>query len=162
MKVEKNSVVTFDYVLKNPEGEVLDTTEGEEPFDYLHGSEGVLPAVEEALEGAIVGQRLQFVVPCEDAYGERDDELITLVPREEFDDVDDLEVGLQMPAVIDDEECLITVLSISDDEVEIEANHPLAGETLHFDITIRTIRAATPEEIEHGHAHGADGHHHHN
>lgn len=159
MKIAKNTVVTFDYTLTNDAGEVLDTSEGNAPLDYLHGADNIVPGLEKELEGKGVGDQLQVSVSPEEGYGARDEELIQAVPREMFQGVDELEVGMQFQAESSHGVHVVRIASIEGDEITVDANHPLAGETLHFDVTVRGVREATDEEIEHGHVH-AEGHCH--
>jgi FKBP-type peptidyl-prolyl cis-trans isomerase SlyD len=159
MKIAKNTVVTFDYKLTNDAGEVLDTSEGAAPLDYLHGAENIVPGLEKALEGKSVGDQLNVSVSPEEGYGPRDEELIQAVPREMFQGVDELEVGMQFQAESEHGVHVVRIASVNGDEVTVDANHPLAGETLHFDVTVRGVREASGEELEHGHVH-AEGHCH--
>lgn len=160
MQITADKVVAFDYTLTDAEGEVIDSSEGQEPLLYLHGQGGIIEGLERALEGRIAGDQLQVTVEPEDAYGFRDDELLQHVPREQFEDVDDLEIGMQFQADTDDGLMVFTVVEVADDVIQVDGNHPLAGETLNFDVTIRDVRDATDEELQHGHAHGAGGHDH--
>ena len=160
MKVTKHRVVTIDYTLKDSEGEVLDTSEGEEPLQYIHGTDTLVPGLERRLEGTSPGDEIAVTVEPADGYGLRDDELVVSMPRERFSEIDDLSVGMQLEARNDEGPQLITVTEIGDEAVTVDANHPLAGAVLHFDVSVREVRQATSEEIEHGHVHSGHGHHH--
>jgi len=159
MQVAKNKVVSIDYTLKDDAGEVIDSSEGFEPLFYLHGFDNIVPGLEKALEGKAAGDQVQVSVSPAEGYGERDDSLQQVVPRQAFQGVDDLEVGMQFRAESDEGQQIVTVAAIEGDEVTVDGNHPLAGETLNFDVTIVEVRDATAEEIEHGHVHGPGGHH---
>ena len=158
MKIEKNSVASFDYTLKDDEGSVLDTSDGREPLAYLHGAGNIIPGLENELQGREVGDSFSTSIEPKDAYGEYSDELIFVVTKDKFSDPDQVEEGLRFQAEVGGEARLCTVSKIDGEEVEVNANHPLAGMALHFDVTVRDIREATTDEIEHGHVH--EGHHH--
>ena len=161
MLITKDMVVSIDYTLKNPEGDVLDTSEGKQPLSYLHGSGGIIPGLETALEGKESGSSLQVTIPPADAYGEKDDALIQQLPPDMFQGVDEVKPGMQFQARGENGQArIVTVTAVADDGVTIDANHPLAGVTLNFDVTVREVREATTEEIQHGHVHGPGGHHH--
>jgi FKBP-type peptidyl-prolyl cis-trans isomerase SlyD len=160
MQVAKNKVVAIDYTLKNDAGEVIDSSEGQEPLHYLHGNQNIVPGLEQALEGKASGDRVQVSITPSEGYGERNDALQQVVPREAFQGIDDLEVGMQFRAESDNGQHIVTITSIDGDEVTVDGNHPLAGETLNFDVTVVEIRDATSEELEHGHVHGPGGHQH--
>ena len=158
MQVSKHKVVSIDYTLKADDGRVIDSSQGGTPLSYLHGEGNIIPGLERALEGKAQGEQLQVSVAPADGYGERVDELRQIVSRAEFGDVD-LEVGMQFRASADgDSEMIVEVVEIDGDSVTIDGNHALAGETLHFDVTVQEIRDATSEEIAHGHVHQAGGH----
>jgi FKBP-type peptidyl-prolyl cis-trans isomerase SlyD len=163
MQIAKDKVVMMDYTLKDGDGQVIDTSEGSDPLAYLHGAENIIPGLERELEGKSVGDNIQTVVQPADGYGERNNELQQAVARENFEEVPDLEVGMQFRVPADDEEenfVVVTVVGFDEETVTVDGNHPLAGVTLHFDVTIREIREATAEELAHGHVHGPGGHEH--
>ena len=152
--VDNNLVVSMHYKLTDNDGNVLDTSEGVEPMNYLHGVGNIIPGLENALTGRSVGDTFKVTVEPADAYGEIVPELIEVVEREVFEDADSIEIGMQFQAVKEDgTEQLVAVKAVTDDDVTIDANHPLAGMTLNFEIEVTGIREATAEEIEHGHAH---------
>lgn len=153
MQVSKNMVVAIDYTLTDVAGEILDTSDGNDPLSYLHGVGNLLPGLEVALEGKSAGQQLQVTIPPSQGYGERNEQLRQTVSRENFADVDDIAIGMQFQVDDDDGDTVVTVVEIDDDNVTLDANHELAGMTLHFDVTVREVREATAEELEHGHAH---------
>lgn len=160
-KVEDGKVIAIHYELKNAGGEVLDSSEGGEPLEYLHGAENIVPGLEKQLGGKAVGDKLQVVVAPEDGYGERDDRGVFEVPKSEFPDDAEIEVGMQI-AIQDDSGHVFPVMitAVGDDKVTLDVNHPLAGEELHFDVSVESVRDATDEEKQHGHVHGP-GHDHH-
>lgn len=154
MKIEQHQVVSIDYELKNDNGDVLDSSAGQEPLTYLHGTGGLIPGLEKALEGKSADDELEVTIPPAEAYGEFDDSLVQKVTKAAFDGVDNIEPGMQFQAQGNAGEVQsITVIEVEGDDVTIDANHPLAGETLHFSVQIREVRAATDEEKDHGHAH---------
>ncbi len=154
MKIENNSVVSLQYKLTNNAGEVLDSSEGDEPLVYLHGSDSIIPGLENALTGKSAGEQVQVTVPPEEGYGEFDDALIQVIPRDAFEGIDDIQPGMQFQAESPEGQLqIVCVKEIAESEVTIDANHPLAGQVLNFDITVEVVRAATAEELEHGHVH---------
>lgn len=162
MQIAKNKVVSIDYTLTNPQGEVLDTSQGGEPLSYLHGMGQIIPGLETALEGKAQGDAVQTVIPPEQAYGTRDDRLVQDVPRQAFAGVQTVVPGMQFQAQTPGGARVVTVVGVGNDTVKVDANHPLAGVTLHFDVNVVNVREASPEELSHGHAHGPGGTHHQN
>jgi FKBP-type peptidyl-prolyl cis-trans isomerase SlyD len=159
MQVAKNRVVSIDYTLTGEDGVVLDTSKGDEPLAYVHGTGTIVTGLEEALEGKSPKDHVSVTVAPDQGYGVRDDSVVFTVPRSQFRGVDELEVGMQFEVQGDGEGHVVTVVSMDENEVTVDGNHPLAGLTLHFDVDVVDVRDATPDEIEHGHAH--DGHSHH-
>jgi FKBP-type peptidyl-prolyl cis-trans isomerase SlyD len=161
MPIERGSVVKLDFELKASDGELLED-EGAQ-LEYLHGGfGGIFPKVEEALEGKDVGHEMALTLEPEDAFGEYDAELLRVEPRERFPEA--IEVGMRfegVPGDKEDEAIVYTVTDITPESVVVDGNHPLAGERLWFKATVNSVRAATPEEITHGHVHGAHGVHTH-
>ena len=160
MQIARNSVVTMSYRLTDDTGALLDASEEGEPLAYIHGTESLIPGLEQALEGHRSGDALTVHLSPEQAYGERDEDLIHDVPRDQLPAEAEIEVGLQLHAESDDGVHILTVIGVNGDLVRLDANHPLAGKALHFDVQVVSVRAATAEELAHGHAHGAGGHHH--
>ncbi len=159
MQVAANTVVAFDYVLTAPDGKVIDSNEGAGPLAYIHGQGQIIPGLEAALEGRTTGDAFQVTVPPEKAYGVRDSALVQVVSRDMFESVNELEVGMRFRASLEDGEHVFTIVGLDDKQVTIDGNHPLAGTTLKFDVKVVEVRAATSEELDHGHVHGAGGHH---
>ncbi len=160
MQIAKDAVVTIDYTLTDEEGTVLDSSEGHEPLAYIHGVGNIIPGLERALEGRSAGDSLKVSVQPEDGYGERNDALTQVVPRERFELDDEIAVGMQFHTPTSGGMQVVTVVAVEGDEVTVDANHPLAGVTLNFDVTVAEVRPATPEELSHGHVHGPGGHDH--
>src|SRR5579863_6374752 len=153
MRIGKHSVVSIDYTLTDKNGEVVDSSKGQEPLAYIHGTGSIVVGLEEALEGKEKGATLKVSVPPVKGYGERDEKLAQKVPRSMFD-VKDLEPGMRFHAQADHGSHVVTVTAVDADNVTVDANHPLAGETLNFEVTVVDVRAATEEELSHGHVHG--------
>ena len=153
MIVEKDRVVSIDYTLRDNNGNLIDSSEGSDPLEYLHGNGNIIPGLEKALAGKKAGDKLTCSIAAADAYGERDDSLIFKVNKSEFEGAD-IAVGMQFEAHGEEGAQIVTVVGIEGEEVTIDANHPLAGETLNFDVKIVDVREATSEELEHGHVHG--------
>lgn len=160
MQIADNAVVTMHYTLKNAAGEVLDSSQGQEPLAYLHGANNIVPGLENALVGKATGDKLEVTVKPEEGYGDVREELVQKVPHENFQGINELQVGMQFMAQAPWGEQPVTVIEIEDDGVTLDGNHPLAGQELFFDIEVTEVRAATEDELSHGHAHGEGGHHH--
>lgn len=161
MRIEKGRVVDIDYSLHLGDGKVVDQSDPGEPLTYLHGEGEIVPGLESALEGLDVGDRKQVVVPPASGYGDRDARGLQQVPRQAFPADFKPEVGMELSAQgPDGDEVAFVIQRVEPELITIDLNHPLAGKTLHFDITVREVREATPDELEHGHAHGPEGHGH--
>jgi FKBP-type peptidyl-prolyl cis-trans isomerase SlyD len=159
--IADGSVVTIHYTLKNAQGEEMDSSVGGEPMDYLHGAENIVPGLERELSGRKVGDKVAAVVMPADGYGERTGPEPQPVPRSSFPDDADLHEGMQVMARgPEDETFALWVVGVDEESVVLDHNHPMAGLTLHFEVEITGIRAATEEELAHGHPHGPHGHHH--
>lgn len=161
MQISANKVVSIDYTLTNSEGAVIDSSEGRGPLAYLQGHSNIIPGLETALEGKNIGDALQVTVAPADGYGERDDSLTQAVPRNMFENADEIQVGMQFQTQTEQGPHIVTVISTDDENVTVDANHPLAGQTLNFDVKVVEVRDASPEELEHGHVHGPEGHEEH-
>ncbi len=159
MKISPQLVASIHYTLKNDEGEVLDSSEGQEPLDYLHGKQNIVIGLEKALEGKSIGDKLSVAVSPEDGYGEYDASLVQQLPKDMFTGVDEVEVGMEFHAQTQNGMQIIEVKAIDGDIVTIDGNHPMAGQTLHFDVEVTNVREATADELEHGHVHGPDCNH---
>jgi FKBP-type peptidyl-prolyl cis-trans isomerase SlyD len=155
MRVEEHAVVLIHYVLTNDDKEVLDSSEGQDPLAYLHGTGHLIPGLEAQLLGKTAGDKLDVTFQPGDGYGEFNEELVQVVPSDVFDGVESIEPGMQFQTSNEDgsDGETITVVSVENDEVTIDGNHTLAGVTLHFAVDIIEVREATAEELEHGHVH---------
>jgi FKBP-type peptidyl-prolyl cis-trans isomerase SlyD len=160
MQIANNVVAHIEYTLTDDQGTVIDSSVGGEPLAYLHGAGNIIPGLEDALEGKTVGDSFKVSIAPAEGYGEKSDALLQVVPKEMFQGVDQIEVGMQFHAQTDHGMQVITVAAVDGDNVTVDGNHPLAGQTLHFDVKVVEVRAASEEELEHGHVHGAGGHHH--
>lgn len=157
MQIAKNKVAFIDYTLTNNDGEVIDSSAGSEPLAYLHGAQNIIPGLEKELEGKAVGDQLQVKVTPEEGYGVRHDEMVQEVPRELLSNIENVEVGMQLQAETSEGIQVVTISAVGDETITVDGNHPLAGMELNFDVTVRDIREATEEELEHGHVHSPDG-----
>ena len=161
MKIAKDSVVAIEYRLHLGDGQVVDESEPGEPLEYLHGYEQIVPGLERELEGKEAGAALKVVVQPKDGYGDIDPDGVEEVPRTEFPEGMELKAGSILSATDDEgDEGDFLVKEVKGDTVVVDFNHPFAGKTLHFEVTVRGVRQATEEELEHGHAHGEGGHDH--
>lgn len=160
MQVQDKKVVGIHYTLKNDNGEVLDSSQGASPLMFIFGIGMLIPGLEAALNGKTKGDSLQVSINPEDAYGQKDAGLTQKVPKAQFDNPEEIQVGMQFQVETEQGMLVVTVVEVDDTEVTIDGNHPLAGMTLHFDVTVEEVRDATQEELDHGHVHGPGGHHH--
>ncbi len=160
MKIASKTVATFEYALTDDEGNELDSSKGGEPLVYVHGIGSIIPGLERELEGKAVGDAFQVRIPPEEAYGHRDEEMVHTVDRAQLPPGADIQVGMQLAAESQQGRHILTVVGIEADEVTLDANHPLAGVALNFQVEVVGVREATPEELEHGHVHGPGGHAH--
>jgi len=160
MIIAKESVVTMHYTLKNEAGEVLDTSAGREPLVYLHGVGGLISGLEKELEGKQANDKLNAVIPPEEAYGSRRDDLLRVVSKEGFQGEEALVEGMRVQLETDRGPAVAVVSGIEGENVTLDLNHPLADVTLHFEVEVLNVREAEAEEIAHGHVHGEGGHQH--
>lgn len=161
MTIKENSVVTMHYELKDSDGEILDSSKGQDPLVYMHGANNIIIGLEEQLVGKKVGDTVNAAVSPEKGYGVPAEALIQKVPTESFgEEIKDIEVGMRFQAETEQGPVPVVVTSIEDGIVTVDGNHPLAGKELHFVCSISEIRDASAEEIEHGHVHGPGGHQH--
>ena len=160
MQIGKDKVVSIDYTLTGSGGEVIDSSQGQEPLTYLHGAGNIIPGLERALEGKSAGDQVNTTVPPEQGYGQKNPALVQPVPRAQFPGVSDIAVGMQFQAQTNHGPRVVTVVGVDPDKVTVDANHPLAGETLNFDVKVVEVRDATQQELDHKHAHGPGGHKH--
>jgi FKBP-type peptidyl-prolyl cis-trans isomerase SlyD len=159
MQVADNMAVSIHYTLTNDDGDVLDSSLDDEALVYLHGEGNIISGLEQALHGKVVGDKFNVRLVPEDAYGEFMEDRVQVISRTMFDGVEDLEIGMQFQADVSDGPGVVTIIKIDGDDVTIDGNHPLAGQALTFDVEVIAVRAATSEELEHGHVHGAGCNH---
>lgn len=162
MNISKDMVVTLTYRLTTLSGELLEEATADSPAAYLHGGyDGIFPKVEEGLEGKTVGTEIDVVLEPDDAFGEYDADLVRIEPADLFPE--EIHVGMQLEGRSEDGEhvMLYTVTDIAEGKVVVDGNHPLSGQSLRVQCQVQGVRAALPVEVEHGHVHGPDGHHHH-
>ena len=161
MSIAQDQVVSINYTLKDDAGAVIDRSAAGEPLTYLHGHGNLIPGLERELAGKNTGDRLQVKIAPADGYGEYDRALVQKVPRRALKGLADVRVGMRLQAQTADGARPVTVTQLTGDMVTLDGNHPLAGKNLNFDVEVTHVRAATAEELAHGHVHGPDDHHHH-
>ena len=161
MQIGNETVVTIHYTLTDAKGVVLDSSAGEEPLSFVHGAGTMIPGLEKALLGKSPGESMKISVAPADGYGVRDEDLVQKVPRKNFP-VEDVEVGMHFQTRSPNGPRIVTVLATDDENITVDANHPLAGATLNFDVQVLEVRAATPEDLmpSCGSCETCSGHHH--
>lgn len=161
MPLKENQVVAIDFTLKDKEGNIIEATTKDNPFLFISGSEQILPKLEENIGEMLIGSKKTVVLEPENAYGKFSESAIQIVDRSEFPEGADLKIGMGYYADTPDGKQLpFTIKSVEGNDVTLDLNHPLAGQTLTFEVELLNLRDATPEELSHGHVHGAGGHHH--
>jgi FKBP-type peptidyl-prolyl cis-trans isomerase SlyD len=160
MSIAQDQVVSINYTLKDDAGAVIDRSAAGEPLTYLHGHGNLIPGLERELAGKNTGDRLQVKIAPADGYGEYDRALVQKVPRRALKGIADVRVGMRLQAQTEDGARPVTVTHLTGDMVTLDGNHPLAGKNLNFEVEVAQVRAATAEELAHGHVHGPDDHHH--
>ena len=158
MNIAANTVVTLTYELHDADGKMIE--KASEPMEYLHGHAGIFPLVEKELEGKTIGDSCSVHLTPADAFGDYDAQLVRMEDKDRFPA--EVKVGMQFEGKAENgqDTLVYTVTDIADGKVVVDANHPLAGQTLNFICTVHGVRKATREELSHGHVHGAHGHHH--
>lgn len=159
MKIADNCVVFMHYTLTDDQGQTIDTSAGREAMPYLHGANNIVPGLEKALDGLSAGETIQVSVPCEEGYGPVVPEAIQTIPVDAFSGIDEeIKPGMQFQANGPEGQIqVITIQEVREDGIVVDGNHPLAGQTLHFEVEITDVREATEVELEHGHPHAGDG-----
>lgn len=157
MQINEKLVGIIHYTLTDDEGQVIDSSAGEAPLEYLHGFQNLVPGLEAELSGKKVGDKFSTTVAAEQGYGEVDPTLIQELPLSSFNGVDKVEVGMEFHAETQNGMQTVEIIAVDEDTVTINGNHPLAGVNLNFEIEVIGIREATEEELEHGHIHSAEG-----
>lgn len=161
MSISQHKVVTIHYKVADSVSEdVIDSSEGGDPMTYLHGAQNIIPGLEQALEGKAVGDELEVVIEAADAYGEHSADRVQQVPLSAFQDMDQVEAGMMVTAQTEHGQVNLLVTEVEGDQVTVDANHPLAGKSLKFNVTVEDVREASEEELAHGHVHGPGGHEH--
>ncbi len=161
MALNNNQVVTINFTLKDEEGNIIEETSKEQPFSFISGNQQILPELEKNVSEMIIGSKRTVVLEPENAYGIYNDTSIQTVSRSDFPDDAKLEVGMGFVAdTPDGRQMPFVIKNIDDENITVDFNHPLAGHTLTFDVELLELREASPEELAHGHVHGAGGHHH--
>ncbi len=160
MSIAPDQVVAIHYTLKNDAGDVLDQSADGEPLTYLHGHGNLIPGLEKELAGKHTGDKLQVKIAPAEAYGEYDQALVQQVPRRALKGIPEVRVGMRLQAQTAEGVRAVTVTRLAGDLVTLDGNHPLAGQNLNFEVEVGAVRAATAEELAHGHVHGPGDHHH--
>ena len=161
MAIGTDSVVTIHYTLTDDAGVVIDQSEPAEPLAYLHGHGNIIAGLEKELTGKSAGDALTVTVLPAEGYGEYDNDLVQSVPRRTLRGIKDIKTGMRLHAQTAAGTRAVTVTKVIGDMETLDGSHPLAGNSLHFDVRIEAVRAATEEELSHGHVHGPHGHHDH-
>lgn len=159
MEIKPNTVVKMHYKGTLSDGSVFDSSEGREPLEFIFGIGMIIPGLEEGISGLVVGDKKTINIASEKAYGARQDEAMQEVPKNQLPQDVELQVGMQLAAQGPQGVIPVVIADIKEETVVVDFNHPLAGQDLTFDVEITEIREATEEELNHGHVHGADGHH---
>jgi FKBP-type peptidyl-prolyl cis-trans isomerase SlyD len=160
LTVADDLVVSMDYTLRLDDEEIIDSSAGREPLEFLQGHGQIIPGLEQALYGMVVGEEKKVVIAPRDGYGERESDAVQEISRESFPADVELEPGMALELRDSSGQPLVAFIAdVRPDSVLLDLNHPLAGETLHFNVSIADLRAATTEELTHGHVHGAGGAH---
>ncbi len=160
MTITDNKVVSIHYnVVDADSDENIDSSDGRDPMVYLHGARNIIPGLEQALEGKAEGDAFDVTVAAAEAYGEHSQDRVQKVPREAFAEIGEVQPGLKVTAQTEMGPIELLVTEVGDEEVTVDANHPLAGKNLKFSVRVESVRDASEEEITHGHVHGPGDHH---
>jgi FKBP-type peptidyl-prolyl cis-trans isomerase SlyD len=157
--MKKRRVISFNYTLKDDKGEILDSS-SDGPMAFLEGAQQIIPALEEQIKTIMIGQKKNVKLAAKEAYGEPEPKMVMDVPKAELAHIKDAKVGGYLQLQLQDQMKVVRITKMTDETVTLDGNHPLAGQNLEFDVEITDSRDATNEELAHGHAHGAGGHHH--
>lgn len=159
MRIEKDKIVTLNYILKSDSGAIVDRSDNGS-FMYLHGAKNIIPGLETALEGKSAGDDVSVSVSPDQGYGVRDESRIQPIPRQKFEQTEDIELGMQFQAQGPGGEMfVVTVVGVDEQNVVVDGNHPLAGVQLNFEVNIIDVRDASASELSHRHPHGPGEHH---
>lgn len=159
MEIAAQKVVSIAYTLKDDAGEIIDSSVGREPLVYIHGAGNLVPGLEKALQGKVVGDHVVVSVSAAEGYGERDESLIRKVPLRKLPDSNKVKPGARVRVQTDRGPAVVLVTAVQGDYATVDPNHPLSGKSLHFEVDVVEVRDATADELSHGHAHGPGGHH---
>jgi FKBP-type peptidyl-prolyl cis-trans isomerase SlyD len=160
MSINDNDVVHFHYTLKNEHGETLESSHNGQPVVYLHGQGAMIPGLEKAITGRKAGDSFSVTVPPEDAYGPRHEDALQRVAIKHLHGAKTWKPGMTAVVETNQGPRQVLIVKVGKFMADVDLNHPLAGKTLSFDVEITEVRAATEEELAHGHVHGPGGHHH--
>ena len=160
MKITKDVVVTMNYTLKDDKGTVIDSSSENGPLSFIQGIGNIIAGLEDQMEGKTKGDKFTCTITPADGYGETDPNLVQSVERSQFAEGDALEIGMMFEVGSEEQSFIARVIGLDEQNVTLDANHPMAGQTLNFDIEILEVRAAQANELAHGHAHGEGGHQH--
>lgn len=158
MKIAKDTVVSLSYQVRTKDGVLVDEATAVAPLEYLHGADNLIKGLEDALDGHQTGDKFDVEIAANNAYGDYNDNLVQSVPKEVFIGVDELEVGMRFLADTEHGSVPVEITAIDGDNVTVDGNHMLAGQDLKFNVEVINVREATPEELTHGHVHGAHSH----
>lgn len=161
MQITKDTVVQLHYTLSDADGSQIESSHNSHPLLYLHGHQNMLPAIEAALEGKVAGDQFELVLEPKDAYGERDENAIQSIQVKHLQGAKKWAPGMTAVVETDHGPRQVKIVKVGMFKAEVDVNHPLAGKTLTFALQVVDVRAASEEEVAHGHAHGVGGHHHH-
>jgi len=157
MTIKENKAVSFHYTLTNQQGEQLESSRDQQPMTYLHGANNIIPGLETAMTGKSAGEEFQVTIEAAEAYGERQDDKIHRIPAKHFKNLKQLKPGQIVSLQTQQGQMQVTVVKIGRFNVDVDANHPLAGQALTFDVEVTEVRDASEEETTHGHVHGPGG-----
>jgi FKBP-type peptidyl-prolyl cis-trans isomerase SlyD len=157
MQITKGTVAAIHYTLRDNQGTIIDSSEGRDPLQYLHGAQNLIIGMEEGLEGKVKGDKFELKIAPAKGYGDKDPELVQKVPRSAFGG-QEVKKGMQFST---NQGGVVTVTEVGLEQITVDANHPLAGVELNFAVEVMSVREATADEMAHGHVHGPGGHHHH-
>jgi FKBP-type peptidyl-prolyl cis-trans isomerase SlyD len=160
MTVEKNKVVAFHYTLSDTQGEQIESSKDKDAMEYLHGASNIIPGLEKAMEGREAGDEFSVTVEPEEAYGTRSDANIQRIPLKRLGKIGKPKVGQVLGLQTNQGPVQVTVVKVGKFNVDVDANHPLSGQALTFDVEIVSVRDAAEDELGHGHSHGPGGHDH--
>ena len=148
MQIDKHTFVTIDYVLSDEKDIIIDSSKESGPLIYMHGSGNLIPGLESSLKGKTTGEKFTVTIPPEKGYGTRDDSFVHVFPKEHFNEIENIQVGMDIQIQEGNSSQVMSIIKIENDEVTLDGNHPLAGKTLTVEIDVKEVREATTEELE--------------